>query len=416
MTELAKGRTLEFNLKFNREQILSIVFFLGGLLIIALATWKVSPDEVSSFTQFGKGENLVDLPSRATMWALGAFCLFAAAYQWVRGSEGNELAAGLVGFFAVSALLVWATRGGSLSLFAMLRESIVRATPLILGAMSGLWCEKSGVVNIAIEGMMLSGAFTAVAATSATGSPWVGILAAVLTGGMMAALHAVLSIKYKVDQIISGTMINILAAGATRYLNIRLLTPSGNNAPGTFAVISIPVLADIPIIGPMLFRHQPTVFLMFIMVAVVAVIIAYTPWGLRTRAIGEHPRAADTLGVHVNRMRYINVLIGGMVAGIGGAYFSLGEVGRFEDNMTSGKGFVALAALIFGKWTALGGMAAGLLFGFADALQDKMQILKVGVPSEFLQMTPYVLTVIVLAGVIGRAIPPAADGEPYEKQ
>jgi simple sugar transport system permease protein len=402
--------------KLNREQILSIIFLLGGLFIILLATYKVTPGATSGFTQFGKDESLVDLPSRATLWALGAFCAFAAAYLWVRGAQGIELVAGLVGFFAISALLVWATRGSSLSLFAMLRESMIRATPLILGALSGLWCEKSGVVNIAIEGMMLSGAFTAVAATSMSGSPWVGIIAAVLTGGLMASLHAVLSIKYKVDQIISGTVINILAVGATRYLNVRLLTPSGNNAPGTFSVISLPVLSDIPILGKMFFEHQPTVFLMFILVAASAVIITYTTWGLRTRAIGEHPRAADTLGVRVNRMRYINVIIGGLVAGIGGAYFSLGEVGRFEDNMTNGKGFVALAALIFGKWTALGGMAAGLLFGFADALQDKMQILKVGIPAEFLQMTPYVLTVIVLAGVIGRAIPPAADGQPYEKQ
>jgi simple sugar transport system permease protein len=416
MTQLTKQRTLRPSVQLNREQILSIIFFVGGLLIIFLATWKVEPGTVSGFTQFGKSEPLVDLPSRATLLALGGFCMFAAAYQWVRGAEGTGLAAGLVGFFAISALLVWATRGTSLSLFAMMRESIVRATPLILGALSGLWCEKSGVVNIAIEGMMLSGAFTAVAAASMFGSLWVGILVAILTGGLMASLHAVLSIKYKVDQIISGTVINILAVGATRYLNIRLLTPSGNNAPGTFSVISIPVLSDIPIIGPMLFQHQPTVFLMMILVAVVGVIIAFTPWGLRTRAIGEHPRAADTLGIHVNRMRYINVIIGGMVAGIGGAYFSLGEVGRFEDSMTNGKGFVALAALIFGKWSAVGGMFAGLLFGFADALQDKMQILKVGIPPEFLQMTPYVLTVIVLAGVIGRAIPPAAVGKPYEKQ
>jgi len=416
MTQLTDRLTLRPSIRLNRELILSLIFFAGGLFIILLAAWKVPSEDVSGFTQFGKDETLVDLPSRATLWALGAFCMFAAAYQWVRGAEGTGLALGLVGFFAVSALLVWATRGDSLSLFAMLRESIVRATPLILGALSGLWCEKSGVVNIAIEGMMLSGAFTAVAATSATGSPWVGILAAVLTGLLMSALHAVLSIKYKVDQVISGTVINILAAGATRYLNIRLLTPSGNNSPGTFSVISIPVLSKIPVIGPMFFDHQPTVFIMFILVAASAVIIAYTPWGLRTRAIGEHPRAADTLGVHVNRMRFINVLIGGMIAGIGGAYFSLGEVGRFEDNMTNGKGFVALAALIFGKWTAVGGMAAGLLFGFADALQAKMQILKVGIPPEFLQMTPYILTVIVLAGVIGRAIAPAADGVPYEKQ
>ncbi len=416
MTQLTRQRVLKPSLKLSREQILSIIFFLGGVFIILLSTWKVTPEAMSGFTQFGKDEPLVDLPSRATLWALGAFCFFAAAYQWVRGTEGTGLAAGMVGFFAVGALLVWATRGSSLSLFAMLRETIVRATPLILGALSGLWCEKSGVVNIAIEGMMLSGAFTAVAATSMSGSPWIGILVAVLTGAAMASLHAVLSIKYKVDQIISGTVINILAVGATRYLNIRLLTPSGNNAPGTFSVISIPLLSDIPIIGPMLFQHQPTVFIMLILVATVGIVIAYTPWGLRTRAIGEHPRAADTLGIHVNRMRYINVIIGGMIAGVGGAYFSLGEVGRFEDGMTNGKGFVALAALIFGKWTAVGGMAAGLLFGFADALQDKMQILKVGIPPEFLQMTPYVLTVIVLAGVIGRAIPPAAVGQPYEKQ
>ncbi len=409
-------QTIKSRLKLNREQILSIIFFIGGLSIILLAAWKVTPEAESGFTQFGKDESLVDLPSRATLWALGMFCMFSAAYQWVRGAQGTGLAAGLVGFFAVSALLVWMTRGNSLSLFAMLRESIVRATPLILGALSGLWCEKSGVVNIAIEGMMLSGAFMAVAATSMSGSPWVGMAAAVMTGGVMASLHAVLSIKYQVDQIISGTVINILAVGATRYMNIRLLTPNGHNAPGTFSVISVPILSKIPVLGRMFFEHQPTVFLMFILVAVVAVIMAYTTWGLRTRAIGEHPRAADTLGVHVNRMRYINVLIGGMIAGVGGAYFSLGEVGRFEDNMTNGKGFVALAALIFGKWTALGGMAAGLLFGFADALQDKMQILKVGIPAEFLQMTPYVLTVIVLAGVIGRAIPPAAVGQPYEKQ
>jgi simple sugar transport system permease protein len=416
MTQQANQSTLKLRLTLNREQILSLIFLVGGMFIMLLATWKVSPDARSGFTQFGKDESLVDLPSRATLWALGMFCMFAAAYQWVRGAERTGLVAGLVGFFAVSALLVWMTRGSSLSLFAMLKESMVRATPLILGALSGLWCERSGVVNIAIEGMMLSGAFTAVAATSMSGSPWVGIVVAVLTGGLMASFHAVLSIRYKVDQIISGTVINILAVGATRYLNIRLLTPSGHNVPGTFAIISVPVLSKIPVLGPMFFEHQPTVFLMFILVAAVAIIMAHTTWGLRTRAIGEHPRAADTLGVRVNRMRYINVIIGGMIAGIGGAYFSLGEVGRFEDNMTNGKGFVALAALIFGKWTALGGMAAGLLFGFADALQDKMQILKVGIPPEFLQMTPYVLTVVVLAGVIGRAIPPAAVGQPYEKQ
>ena len=250
-----------------------------------------------------------------------------------------------------------------------------------------------------------------------------GLLAAAIVGGLMAALHAVLSIKYKVDQIISGTVINILAAGGTRFLNLRMLEPAGLSTPGHFQPIRIPFLADIPIIGPILFNNQPTVFIMLGLVVLVNYLIFFTPWGLRMRACGEHPRAADTVGVHVNRMRYISVIVGGIIAGIGGAYFSLGEVGAFEDNMTRGQGFVALAAMIFGNWNPIGSFLAALLFGFADALQVKMQILQpvlpfvnVSIPPEFLQMAPYILTIVVVAGVVGRAIPPAAEGKPYEKQ
>lgn len=239
----------------------------------------------------------------------------------------------------------------------------------------------------------------------------------------MAALHAVLSIRYKVDQIISGTVINILAVGATRFLNLRLLEPVGLGTPGHFGQVRIPLLADIPIVGPILFENQPTVFLMLILVVVVNYAIFFTPWGLRMRACGEHPRSADTVGVHVNQMRYVGVIVGGLVAGIGGAYFSLGEVGTFEDNMTRGQGFVALAAMIFGNWNPTGAFLAALLFGFANALQVKVQILRpvlpfvnVSIPPEFLQMAPYILTIIVVAGVVGRAIPPAAGGKPYEKQ
>ena len=239
----------------------------------------------------------------------------------------------------------------------------------------------------------------------------------------MAALHAVLSIKYKVDQIISGTVINILAAGGTRFLNLRLLEPAGLSTPGHFQPVRVPILADIPIVGPILFDNQPTVLIMLVLVVVVNFVIFFTPWGLRMRACGEHPRAADTVGVHVNRMRYISVIVGGIIAGVAGAYFSLGEVGAFEDNMTRGQGFVALAAMIFGNWNPTGGFLAALLFGFADALQVKMQILKpvlpfinVSIPHQFLQMAPYILTIIVVAGVVGRAIAPAAEGKPYEKQ
>jgi ABC-type uncharacterized transport system permease subunit len=250
-----------------------------------------------------------------------------------------------------------------------------------------------------------------------------GLLAASLVGGLMAALHAVLSIKYKVDQIISGTVINILAAGGTRFLNIRLLEPAGLSTPGSLELIRIPVLADIPIVGPIFFENQPTVYIMLVLLVVVNFVIFFTPWGLRMRACGEHPGAADTVGVHVNRMRYISVILGGLIAGIGGAYFSLGVVGTFEDGMTRGQGFVALAAMIFGNWNPTGGFLAALLFGFADALQVKMQILEPvlpfidkPIPPEFLQMAPYILTIIVVAGVVGRAIAPAAEGKPYEKQ
>jgi simple sugar transport system permease protein len=324
---------------------------------------------------------------------------------------------------AAFAFLVWITSGTSMNQPGMIQSTLTAATPLTLGAISGIFCERSGIINIAIEGMMLSGAFAAVAFASMFDSLWVGLLAASLVGGLMALLHAVLSIKYKVDQIISGTVINLLAAGGTRFLNLRLLEPTGMSMPGSFSPIRIPVLADIPIIGPILFENQPTVYIMLIILVVSNYVIFFTPWGLRMRACGEHPRAADTVGVHVNRMRYISVVIGGLIAGIGGAYFSLGVVGTFEDGMTRGQGFVALAAMIFGNWNPIGAFLAALLFGFADAIQVKMQILKPvlpiinqPIPPEFLQMAPYILTIIVVAGVVGRAVAPAAEGKPYEKQ
>jgi len=202
-----------------------------------------------------------------------------------------------------------------------------------------------------------------------------------------------------------------------------VLEPAGLSTPGHFDTIPIPLLADIPIVGPILFNNQPTTHIMLVLLVAVNYVVFFTPWGLRMRACGEHPRAADTVGIHVNRMRYISVIIGGLIAGIGGAYFSLGQVGTFEDAMTRGQGFVALAAMIFGNWNPIGGFVAALLFGFANALQVKMQILQpvlplinVSIPPEFLQMAPYILTIIVVAGVVGRVRPPAQEGKPYEKQ
>jgi simple sugar transport system permease protein len=247
---------------------------------------------------------------------------------------------------------------------------------------------------------------------------YIGLLVAIVTGALVAGLHAVLVIRFKMDQIVSGTAINILGTGGTSFVAKFYLVKQINllNNSDTFPIIPVPLLSKIPIIGPVLFQDNLIFYLTLLLVAVIYILLFYTPWGLRTRAVGEHPKAADTLGINVYLMRYVNVIIGGMIAGIGGAYFTIGSVGRFDQNMTNGKGFIGLAAMIFGNWNPIGAYLASLLFGFADSLQVKMQILSVPIPSEFLAMAPYIVTIIVLTGVVGRAIPPAADGKPYEKE
>jgi ABC-type uncharacterized transport system permease subunit len=407
----------------RKEFFITLLILLVGAASIVLGAYGTQASDQSEFTDQILG-TLFTLPSQATLYAIGGLCFFIAGLRLFRAlSSLRTLLGWLVAIMAALAFLVWVTSGGSMNLPGMIQSTLTAATPLTLGAMAGILCERVGIINIAIEGMMLSGAFAAVAFASLFDSLWMGLLAASVVGGIMAALHAVLSIKYKVDQIISGTVINILAAGGTRFLNLRMLEPAGLSTPGSFDTISIPVLSDIPIVGPILFENQPTVYIMLILLVVVNYVVFFTPWGLRMRACGEHPGAADTVGVPVNRMRYLSVIIGGLIAGIGGAYFSLGVVGTFEDNMTRGQGFVALAAMIFGNWNPVGAFLAALLFGFANAIQVKMQIIQPilpfidqPIPHQFLQMAPYILTIIVVAGVVGRARPPAAEGKPYEKQ
>lgn len=298
-------------------------------------------------------------------------------------------------------------------LIATLLATTLRvATPLTLGALGGLFCERSGVVNIAIEGMMLMGAFSAYVAGAASGSLWVGLLAAIVSAGLLAALHAVISISFRVDQIISGTVVNILAFGITGFFYDQYFA---RNAPtgGSVPIISIPILQDIPVFGR-LFQQQPVVWIALLLVAVTHFVLFFTRWGLRTRAVGEHPRAADTVGVNVFRVRYTNVIIGGAIAGLGGAYL-IAEVSVFSPGMTIGRGFIALAALIFGKWTPLGAWGAALLFGFTQAVQINIQQCGVNFPAQIIGMLPYVVTIVVLAGVVGRSTPPAAVGVPYEK-
>lgn len=389
------------------------VLFLRGTETGLTTTFGLNPGRATGAIQL---PDLV-VPTQLSLWILVAVCAFLGGWQLAKGFEHRGWALMVVALAFVAAFLIWAARGRSMNLTGMLSSSLVRAIPITLGALCGVLCERAAVINIAIEGMMLTSAFMAAWVGSISKSLWIGLLAGMLAAGLLAAVLAVLSIRFKVDQIISGTVINIFAVGVTSYFSAKFLQQYQHlNNPGIFQPVPIPLLSRIPILGPVFFEHNIFVYITFLLLIVIHVMLFYTRWGLRTRAVGEHPRAADTLGINVFRTRYINVILGGLVAGIGGAFFTIGAVGRFDEVMTAGKGFIGLAAMIFGKWTPFGSFGASIIFGFADTLQTRLQIFRVPIPSEFLLMAPYLVTMIVLAGVVGRAIPPAADGQPYEKQ
>ena len=399
---------------------------IAGALLIALAILTALV-----FAQVGDGDAVFRL-SRATdrfalpdlavpagpfNWVAAAVLAFLGVRLWLRGGERwMTLSLGFGLLLAVAAFLVWATAGKTFSLTGMLQAAMVRAVPIALGGLAGVLSERVAVVNIAIEGMLLAGAFTGALAGSLLGG-WGGLAAAVAVGGLFGLILGALVITYRVDQIIAGVVINLFVLGVTSYVSSQVFQEYRflNNAP-VFRTVNIPLLADIPVIGPVLFQQNIFVYGALIMVAVATYYLFYTRSGLRARAVGEHPRAADTLGINVYRIRYINVTIAGMIAGFGGAWLTLGLVGRFDENMTGGRGFIALAAMIFGRWHPVGALLAALIFGFADAMQQKMALLQTPIPSEFLAMAPYIATIVVVAGLIGRARMPAADGKPYIKE
>jgi general nucleoside transport system permease protein len=295
---------------------------------------------------------------------------------------------------------------------AVLGSTIRQSTPIILGALCGIMCERSGVVNIGIEGQMLMAAFIGFLVNAWTGNLLIAVIAGMATGALLGLLLAFTSVTLKLDQIIGGTVINILATGLTGYFYQAGITTEGKLSP-----IALGGLADIPLIGPVLFDNPPITYAAIILVFILHFLIFKTTWGLRMRAVGEHPRAADTVGINVFTTRYINVILGGAIAGLAGAFLTLEAVGSFERVMTNGRGFVALAVMIFGKWTPIGAWGASLLFGFANAMQTQFQFMGTfAIPHQFIGMLPYLLTIIVLAGFVGRARPPAAEGEPYEKE
>jgi simple sugar transport system permease protein len=400
---------------WNRTRVLSLLgMCLGAGLIWAGLALEPGVTSKLRFSRVFTWE----LPSALVFVLCGAGSLAAGVASFVSALRPWRLHAVCVAITALAVLLVvlvWAALDRRMDVVGLMAQSIRLATPIGLGALAGIMSERSGVVNIAIEGMMLTAACVGFTVALYAQSMGVGLVAAMLGGGVMAGLHAVLCIRFMVDQIISGTVINILAVGITGFIRRGFLLDNDLEAPAVFARIDLPVLSDIPILGKVLFSHQPLVYVMVLCTVGVWFIMRHTRWGLRTRTVGEHPRAADTLGINVFRVRYANVIASGMLAGLGGAWFSLETVGSFQELMTNGKGFIALAAMIFGKWNPFAAVAGALLFGFSDALQIKLQISGVDIPYQLLGMIPYVVTIVVLAGLVGRAIPPAADGIPYKR-
>jgi len=359
---------------------------------------------------------------RAWTWSL-AICLIAvvlgtgAVIRGERRFGGFAVASGSLGF----ALAYLATLSGvgkleTVVVWSALFASMLRfATPLIFAAMGGMFSERSGVTNIGLEGMMLIGAFFGILGADKLGQWWLGLLVAIAAGGTMALLHAVLSIHLRADQIIGGTAINFLALGLTGYLFIDIYGQQGTPTNiSTIPAVNLSFLNGIPFVGPVFASMNLMIWVAIILIPTAWLVLFKTPLGLRIRAVGEHPRAADTVGISVYGIRYGAVVLSGMLAACGGAYLSIGFVDSFNENMTAGRGFIALAAVIFGNWRPFGAAAACLLFGFSSALAQRLPEYSNSAAVLF-QALPYVLTLIAVAGIIGRSVPPAAVGRPYKK-
>ena len=400
-----------------------IAFGIFTLIALALAVFAPrSGDTTYRWSQESDAIQVPDLvvPAEQALWAVVALLAVATLYSILRVRSKRRIPLWLVVVFAVLFMfgfLTWAGAGSSLPMIGLLFGSLSLAVPLIFGSLAGVIGERAGVVNIAIEGQLLAGAFTAAVVASVTGQPWLGLIAAMVAGMLVGMVLAVFSIKYFVDQIIVGVVLNVLVTGLTSFFFSQVLAPNAAalNTPPRFDRFPIPLLSEIPIIGPVFFRQTVIVYLMYIAVALVFFGLFYTRWGLRVRAVGEHPQAADTVGINVNRTRFWNVALAGAIAGLGGTFYTIGSGIAFNKEMTAGAGFIALAAVIFGQWDPIKATLAALLFGFASNLQNTLSVIGSPVPSEFMLMLPYVVTIFAVAGFVGRSRAPAADGKPYIK-
>jgi len=407
-----------------RRWLAPVTFLVFGLVdIFVLGGYAHHGDATFAFSQpFAKVTvpNLT-LPAAVTCYVCGGISIAVAALRpfLLSGKVQRRTAMALVTFLFIVSLLCWVDAGLStaFNVVNLLQGTFAGSIPIMLGALTGVICSRSGVINVAIEGQLLLGAFTAAIVASGTGSLWLGLLSGALAGSLVGLLLAVFAIGYRVDQVVLGVVINTLILGLTGYLYDDLMIPYQNtlNSPATFSAIKIPLLGDIPIIGPVFFDSTIFLYLTYLALAGVQVGMFSTRWGLRTRAIGEHPVAADTVGIQVIAMRYRNVIAAGIIAGLGGAYFTIGSVGSFGKDMSSGEGYIALAAMIFGRYTPFGAVAAALLFGFTTQLQSILSTLNTPIQSNLLLMSPYIVTIIVLAGLVGKVRGPKAEGIPYVK-
>jgi len=403
-----------------------MVFALVNIFVFGI---HAHGDATFSFTpEFAKVTvpNLT-LAAAATCYFCGAVTIVLAALRVLDilgiirlGRVWLRVLVGVVLFLFIIALLAWADGAQTIpfNIVNLLSGTLTDSIPIMLGALTGVICSTSGVINIAIEGQLLLGAFCAAIATSVTGSLWLGLLCGAAAGSLVAVLLALFAIAYRVDQVVLGVVLNTLILGLTGYLYNALMTGQYSNTlnnPNTFNLYKIPLLGDIPIIGPVFFDATVFLYITYIVLAGVQIGLTRTRWGLRTRAVGEHPVAADTVGIRVLAYRYRNVILSGLIAGIGGAYFTIGSVGSFGPDLSSGEGYIALAAMIFGRYTPFGAIGAALLFGFTTQLQSILSSINVPIQSNLLLLTPYVVTIIVVAGLVGKVRGPRAEGIPFIK-
>lgn len=399
--------------------------FMAVFTLISLLGFALFTESGTTTFRTATGGELAEIPNTEVptvpaLWVLTLVMAAVTGYSFYRATRRQPLGwwpPALFGTAFVLAFLTWQGLGGTIPVTSLLTGALALSVPLVFGSLSGVMCERSGVINIAIEGQLLGGAFLAAIVASITASPYLGVVAAPVAGALVGVLLVFFSVKYWVDQIIVGVVLNVLVLGVTSFFFSTVLSENPDlNQRQRLPSLPVPLLSDIPVIGPVLFNQNILVYLMYAAVIALQFFLFRSRWGLRVRAVGEHPKAADTVGIDVIRTRWITPILGGALAGLGGAFFTVGSGLAFGRDMSAGNGFIALAAMILGRWNPLGALAAALLFGFSRNLANMLSAMGgSGIPGEFLLMLPYVVTIFAVAGFVGRVRAPAAENTPYVK-